>query len=234
MERKPCFGSIREVTLKGGFTKTDAKPECRECEHFRDCLRDGKRLAEEEDQREELRKQNMMAKIIDLSAVFSNDLGSCLLEFLNRIYDSPLGMILFRNLVIFYELPEDEPSIPLTIPMSKETLELLQSEEDGALGGTLPGESGPSRNPFFIRLVLIKRSFPNNRKANVGLIAHEVVRMFSRDDSGLRQIRKTLGDSERELFKKMDDRQRIPWLMKRWGFQEELEAMRQALSGLQP
>ena len=132
MERKDCFGSIQEVTLKNGLTKTNAKPECRNCDEVRDCLRYGKQAVEEKRERDELRKQNMIAQIIDISVVLSNELGSCLLEFLNRIYNSSLGELLFRNLLLFYEIPKDIFSMPLTIPISPATLDLIQGETEEA------------------------------------------------------------------------------------------------------
>lgn len=236
MERKDCFGSIQEVTLENGLTKTNAKPECRNCEEVRDCIRFSKKAAEEKQEREELRKQNMIAQIIDISVVLSNEIGTCLLEFLNRIYSSSLGAVLFRNLLLFYEIPKNLFSIPLTIPISPETLDLMQGEAVAAEFSTRPTgvyPSGTPREKFFIRVILIQRSFPNNRKANIGLIAHEVARVFSTDDYGIRQMHSTISDSEKDHFKKMDDRQRIPWLLAKWGFLEELEALRQELSSLE-
>ena len=233
MEKKDCFGSIQEVTLDTGVTQTSAKPECRTCDEFRDCLRYSKQVAEEKRERDELRKQTMIAQIIDISVVLSNELGTCLLEFLNRIYNSTLGAILFRNLLVFYEIPKNFLSMPMTIPISPETLDLIQR------GASLSNPSTPStgirqpefsRETFFIRIILIQRSFQNNRKANIGLIAHEVARVFSTDDYGIRQIRETLNDSEKELFRKMDDRQRVPWLLAKWGFLEELEALKREIS----
>jgi hypothetical protein len=236
VERKDCFGSIREIVLKDGLTKTNAKPECRNCEQVRDCMRYGKQLAEERKEREELRKQTMIAQIIDISVVLSNEIGTCLLEFLNRIYNSSLGTVLFRNLLLFYEIPKSFFSMPLTIPISQETLRLIQGESEGSgplnrTTGVHPTEA--SREKFFIRIILIQRSFQNNRKANIGLIAHEVARVFSTDDYGIRQIRETLNDSEKNLFKKMDERQRMPWLLTKWGFLEELEALKQEIPSLE-
>lgn len=236
MEQKDCFGSIQEMTLESGLTTTNAKPECRNCEQVRDCLRYGKQMAEEKREREELRKQNLIAKIIDISVVLSNELGTCLLEFLNRIYNSSLGEVLFRNLLLFYEIPKDLFSMPLAIPISSETLDLIQGEAMTTGSSTrLTGmnSSETSKEKFFIRIILIQRSFQNNRKANIGLIAHEVARAFSTDDHGIRQIHATLGDSEKNLFKKMDEKQRIPWLLSKWGFLDELEAMKQELSSFE-
>jgi len=236
VERKDCFGSIQEVALESGLTKTNAMPECRTCDEVRDCLRHGKKAAEEKRERDELRKQNMIAQIIDISVVLSNELGTCLLEFLNRIYSSTLGAVLFRNLLLFYEIPKNLFSMPLTIPISPGTLDLIQGEAVASENSTRPAgihQPGASRGKFFIRIILIQRSFPNNRKANIGLIAHEVARVFSTDENGIRQIRETLSDSEKDLFKKMDDRQRMPWLLEKWGFLEELEALRKELSSLE-
>lgn len=232
MEKKDCFGSIQEMILESGLTKTNAKPECRNCEQVRDCMRYGKQMAEEKREQEELRKQNLIAQIIDISVVLSNELGTCLLEFLNRIYNSSLGAILFRNLLLFFEIPKNLFSMPLTIPISQDMLNLIQAETEAVENPTYPTEmhQPKSKEKSFIRIILILRSFPDNRKANVGLIAHEVARVFSTDDHGIRQLRATLSDSEKDLFKKMDDKQRIPWLLAKWGFLEELEALKQELS----
>jgi hypothetical protein len=236
MGKKDCFGSIQEVTFKDGMTRTNAKPECRSCDEVRDCLRYAKQAAEEKREKDELQKQNMIAQIIDLSIIVSNEVGSCLLESLNRIYNSSLGEILFRNLLLFYEIPKEIFSISLTIPISSATLELVQGEavkaEDPVQSTGTQGP-GTSKRGFTIRVVLIQNSFQNNRKANLGLIAHEVARVFSTDENGIRQIRETLSDSEKDLFKKMDDRQRMPWLLEKWGFLEELEALKQEVSFLE-
>ncbi len=218
------------------MTRTNAKPECRNCEELRDCLRYGKQMAEEKRERDELRKQTMIAKIIDISVFLSNEFGTCLLEFLNRIYSSSLGEILFRNLLLFYEIPKGLYSMPITIPITAETIDLLQgksseAEPSNQTRGFRPSET--SKEKIFIRIVLIQRSFQNNRKANIGLIAHEVARVFSMDDHGIRQILEVLNDSEKDLFKKLDGRQRIPWLLTKWGFLEELEAMKQEVSSLE-
>src|SRR5271157_6617188 len=94
MDHKECFGSLKEVNLSGGRTMTQSRAECRNCEEIRDCLRYTKQLADEKKEKEELRKQNLITQIIDHSYVFSNDLGSCILKFLSKIYSSPLGAIL--------------------------------------------------------------------------------------------------------------------------------------------
>lgn len=130
MARRECFGSLKEVIVKDGYTMTQSRPECRTCEEFRDCLRQGKNILEEEqaveranekDELNELTKQNMIAQIIDLSQMISNEIGSCLLDFLNRIYNSPLNMILFKNLLLFHEIPKGTNSSALTIPISPST-----------------------------------------------------------------------------------------------------------------
>ena len=74
MDKKDCFGSIREILLKDGQTITQSKPECRNCDEIRDCLRISKKLEEEERERDELRKQNIIAQTIDHSHVTSNEL----------------------------------------------------------------------------------------------------------------------------------------------------------------
>jgi len=235
VERKDCFGSIQEVTLKDGLTRTDAKPECRTCEEVRDCLRYAKQAAEEKRAEDELQKQNMIAQIIDLSIIISNEVGSCLLEALNRIYNSSFGEILFRNLLLFYEIPQEIFSTSLTIPISSATLDLIQGERVRTKSPTQPtGTQEPkaSKRGFAIKVVLIQNSFQNNRKANIGLIAYEVARVFSSDEDGLRQIESTLDPSEKVFFKKMNGTQRIPWLMEKWGFLEELEVFRKEHSSL--
>ena len=60
----------------------------------------------------------------------------------------------------------------------------------------------------------------------MGLIAHEVARLFSSDSDGVNQILKTLSASENNRFKKMDTEQRVKWLMEEWGFSDELEALK--------
>jgi len=233
VERKDCFGSIQEVTHKDGLTRTDAKPECRTCEDVRDCLRYAKQVAEEKRAKDELQKQNMIAQIIDLSVVVSNEVGSCLLEALNRIYNSSFGEIFFRNLLLFYEIPKEIFSTSLAIPISSAVLGLVQGEGVKAENPIQPtGAQGPgaSKRGFAIRVVLIQNSFQNNRKANIGLIAHEVARVFSSDEDGLRQIESTLDPSEKALFKKMNRTQQIPWLLEKWGLLEELEVFRKEQS----
>jgi hypothetical protein len=222
MDRKGCFGSIREVTVSVSQTVTHARPECRNCEEIRECLRTSKQIEEEKRERDELRKQNMIAQIIDDSHVTSNEIGSCLLEFLSRIYSSPLGMILFKNLLLFYEVPRGSSSSNLTIPISRKTMGLIRGE------GSEREQTGLEE--FTLRIVLFQKSFPNQPKANMGMIACEVARAFASDDSGIKQIFQTLSNSETHLFKKMDTETRVKWLIEKWGFGEEFEALKKAMT----
>jgi len=222
MERRDCFGSIKEVTVDVGRTLTHARPECRNCEEIRDCLRTSKQIEEERKERDELRKQNLIAQIIDHSHITSNEIGSCLLEFLSRIYSSPIGMILFRNLLLFYEVPQRSSSFHLTIPISRKTMGLIQGEGSGGERTDLEG--------FTLRIVLFKQSFPNHPKANMGMIAHEVARAFASDDLGIKQIIQTLSDSETDLFKRMDIETRTNRLVAKWGFLEEFEAFEKEMT----
>ncbi len=224
MEKKECFGAIEETTNSMGLTTVNTKPECRTCEQFRDCLRESKQAIEEKKEKNELRKQNLISQIIDTSHMISNEVGSCLLEFLNRIYNSPLGKVLFRNLLLFCEIPTETLSHSLSFSISPSTLEWIRggSEE----GETVPNPKGNGKEEVDIRIVLIQRHFPDNRKANMGLIAYEVTRLFSADQKGMKQVLQTLSPSEINQFKKMESDQRIGWLMNKWGFQEELEALR--------
>ena len=235
MERKECFGSIRETTHKGGFAMTQFRPQCRDCRDLRDCLRYGKESLENReasekknalDELNELRKQEMITRIIDLSEMLSNELGSCLLEFLNRIYSSPVASVLLKNLLLFYEIPPDKMSTTITLPISMTTNPSSGGEihvghpEDASI----TYKQKLSEGGVTLRIVLLQKSFPGNRKANMGLIAHEVARMFSSDDLGVRQIFNVLSDSEGDLFETMDAPQRMIWLLERWGFKEEFKA----------
>jgi hypothetical protein len=91
-------------------------------------------------------------------------------------------------------------------------------------------QQGASKKGICLYIVLIQRSFPKNRKANVGLVAYEVARLFSSDSQGIGQILQTLTYSEIDLFKKMDAEQRMNWLLEKWGFLEELQAFRKEIS----
>ena len=229
MDHKDCFGSLKEVSLNNGQTVTQSRPECRNCQEIRDCLRYTKQLADENEEREELRIQNWITEIIDHSFVVSNELGSCLLKFLNRIYTSSLGAILFKNLFLFFEIPQNSLSSNLSISISQTMMGLLRGEKD---------ESNPPPNPqvthqrrgleegFTLRIVLFQRSFPNSPEANMGMIAYEAARALASDDLGIKQILQVLSDSEANLFKKMDPEARIRWLIGKWGFLEEFEALK--------
>jgi len=205
MERKECFGSIQEVVTGDDMTMIQATFGCRECLDFRECLQFAK-------DQEELRKQNMIAKSIDLSEIHSNEIGACLLEILSRIYSSPLGSALFNTLLLFYEVPRDASSFILNIPFSASTLKVING-----------GEKGFSKDGFTLRVVLIQRQFPGLRKVNMGFIAHEVARALASDQSGVKQIVDVLSDEEATKFRKMDPRLRTSWLVKKWGFQDEVD-----------
>jgi len=217
MGNKDCFGSIKEVTVNVGQTVTHTRPECRNCEEIRDCLRASKQIEEERKEKDELRKQDLIGRIIDLSHIISNEIGVCLLEFLSRIHSSPLGMILFKNPLLFYEVPRGSTSFNLTIPISQKTMGLFRGEGSGRERTVL--------EEFTLRIVLLHKSFPNQPKANMGLIACEVARAFASDDLGIKQIFQTLSNSETDLFKKMDTETRMKWLIEKWGFGEEFEAL---------
>jgi hypothetical protein len=223
MGHKDCFGSIKEVAVNFGQTITHTRPECRSCEEIRDCLRTSKQIEEEKNERDELRKQDLIAQIIDLSFITSNEIVSCLLEFLSRIYSSPLGMILFKNLLLFYEVPQNLLSFNLTIPISQKTMNLIREEEDEA--GRMGLEEG-----FTLRIVLFQKSFPNQPKTNMGMIAYEVARTFVSDELGIKQILRALSDSETNLFKKMDSEARMRWLIEKWGFLDEFKEFKKERS----
>ena len=223
---------MKEVILKDGLTKIQTKPACRDCQEFRDCLLYSKQPPEDREKRDELRKQDIISRIIDLSQVFSNEIVVCLFEFLNRIYSSTLASVLFRNLLLFYEIPRDTFSLTLNIPISPSTLFLLQEAEtevEYPTDQTMTYRREIPEEGFFLHIILIQRSFPNNRKANMGLIAHEVARFFASESRGINQVLQTLTDAELNLFKKMEGDQQISWLMKRWGFQDELEALKEEM-----
>ena len=228
MERRACFGTMQEITRPDGCTSLQTKPECRTCMELMECLRHGKKATEEKNEKDELKKQEMIAQTLDLSQILTNEVGSCILEFLNRIYRSPLGGILFKNLLLFFEMPLKGSSLSLTVPVSSTILDMVQGGEDetGQSGdrSALPGEQKP-RDGFTFRIILIQKHFPNNRKANTGLIAREVIRTFSSDDDGMDQICQVLTAPETKLFRTMGPESRVKWLMQKWGFLEELKAI---------
>ncbi len=233
MDRKDCFGSLKEISLNQSQTTTQARPECRTCEEIRDCLRYSKQLDEEEKEKDELNKQNMIAQIIDHSHVISNEIGSCLLEFLNKLYSSPLGAALFKNFLVFHEISPNSISSNLSIPISQPLLDLLQG------GKTEPGVPSPSQvtqqrggldQGIAFRIILFQRSFPKNPKANMGMIAYEVARTLASDDLGVKQILDILPEVEKKLFKKMNTALKMNWLIEKWGFQGELEALKEEMA----
>jgi hypothetical protein len=233
MDKKDCFGSIREILLKNGQTITQSKPECRNCDEIRDCLRISKKLEEEERERDELRKQNIIAQTIDQSHIISNELGSCLLEFLSRIYSSSLGAILLKNLFLFYEIPQGSLSSTLTIPISQTILNLIQGEKGEGGDSPFPPATQKQRGRkevFALRIFLLQKSFPNLPKANMGMIAYEVARAFASDDLGIKQILQVLSDSEADQFKRMDTEARMKWLIGKWGFLDEFEALKKEMA----
>jgi len=229
---KECFGSITETAAAGGQTITQTKLECQNCEEIRDCLRQSKQWSEEKRENDELRKQEMIAWIIDISIILSNDIGACLLEFLSRIYSIPLGQVLFKNLLLFYEVPRNKLSSTLTIPISRPIMNLILGEGDEEEDPASYPDPGKNKNGFVLRAVLIQKSFPNNRKANMGLIAYEVARMLTSDKLVIQQILPLLSDSETRIFKNSESEQRTRWLIGKWGLLDELEALKKELAAL--
>jgi hypothetical protein len=233
MDHKNCFGSLKETSLYDGRTVTQSRPECRNCDEIRDCLRYTKQLADEKKEKDELRKQNLIAQIIDHSHVLSNELGSCLLKFLSRIYSSSLGTILFKNLFLFFEIPRKALSSNLSIPISRTMMDLLRGEKDEAVP---PPNPHPPLQPrgheqgFTLRIILFQGSFPNHPEANIGMIAHEVARAFASDNLGIKQILQVLSDSEANQLKTLDVEARTRWLIEKFGFLDEFEALKKELA----
>ena len=64
----------------------------------------------------------------------------------------------------------------------------------------------------------------------MGLIAYEVARAFASDDLGIKQILQVLSDSETDLFKRMDVEARMKWLIGKWGFLDEFEALKKEMA----
>ena len=92
----------------------------------------------------------------------------------------------------------------------------------------------PGLQEFTLRIVLFQKSFPNQPKANMGLIAHEVARAFASDDVGIKQMIQPLSDSEKDSFKKMNIETRMKWLIEKWGFREEFEALKKEMAAAKP
>jgi hypothetical protein len=233
MGHKDCFGSLKEVTLPDGRTTTQSRPECRNCDEIRDCLRYPKQLAEEKKEKDELRKQNLITQIIDHSNLLSNELGSCLLKFLSRIYSSSLGAVLFKNLFLFFEIPQNALSSNLSIPISRTMMDLLRGEKDQPAPPPNPHSPHQQRTleeGFTLRIILFERSFPKNPEANVGMIAHEVARAFASDNLGIKQILQVLPESEANQLRKLDIEARKRWFIEKWGFMDEFEALKKELA----
>jgi hypothetical protein len=218
MQRKKCFGSIKQVQLDNGMAMTQTQAECRDCEDFRDCLFDFK-------SRDEAKKQDVIATIIDHSDVHSNEVGSCLLDFLNRMYNHPVGASLFKDLILFHETVKGDLPPALTIPLSPS---LLQSVMDGTSpfgdSETHPPEgAGSSERNLLLRIILLQKNFPNNRKANIGVIAHQVATLFASNE-WVGRTAEALPEEDAKVFRKMDARLRINWMVEKWGFKDEHEA----------
>jgi len=230
MAKRQCFGSIKEVVLENGMTMTQTRDECRDCADFRDCLFHGKERADE-------KKQNLIARIIDHSEVISNELGTCLLEFLNRMYGNPVGKALLNGLVLFFEVPPNSSSLTVTVPLSRSLLESIHSASGESTQPFDPSKIDQQESPsksLMLRIILLQRRFANNRKANIGLIVHEVASMLSSNDHGTNQVVEVLPESDGRVFAKMDMRLRMNWLIEKWGFQKEHEAFRNEVSRLEP
>jgi hypothetical protein len=228
MARKACFGSIKEVMVGDGMAMTQTRPECEDCPDFRECLFHVRIKDDEE-------KQDLIAKIIDHSEVVSNELGSCLLEFLNRMYSSAVGISIFNDLLLFYEVPPHTSSVTVRVPIPRTLIESAQPARPKATVAEVlsnPSQAEGSDAWVTLQLILLQRSFPNNRKANLGLIAHEVASLFASSDSGIRQIMQVISEQEARVFRKMDVRLRTNWLVEKWGFQAEHEAFRNEVAQL--
>ena len=233
MGHKECFGTLKEITLPDGRTITQSRPECRNCDEIRDCLRYPKKIAEEKREKEELRKQNLITQIIDHSNLLSNELGSCLLKFLSRIYSSSLGAVLFKNLFLFFEIPPKALSSNLSISISKTMMDLLRGEKDQPNPASTPHFPHQQKTPdegFTLRIILFQQSFPKNPDANMGMIAHEVARAFASSDLGIKQILQTLSESEASQLKKLEGEARTRWLIEKFGFLDEFNALKKELA----
>ncbi len=64
----------------------------------------------------------------------------------------------------------------------------------------------------------------------MGMIAYEAARALASDDLGIKQILQVLPDSEANIFKKLDPEGRIKWLIAKWGFLEEFEALKKIVA----
>ncbi len=64
----------------------------------------------------------------------------------------------------------------------------------------------------------------------MGMIAYEAARALASDDLGIKQILQVLPDPEANAFRKMDPEARIKWLIGKWGFLEEFEALKKIVA----
>lgn len=234
MEHRTCFGSIQEITRPDGLITTAARHECRSCEEMLECLRHARRRAETKREKDEIEKQERIARILDLSQIVSNEVGSCLLRFLNRIYHSSFGSVLLKNLLLFFELTDRSPSFSLTVPLPPSIFRLVSDDNDREeTGSLLAGARSdlPTPSGLTLRIILIQTSFPGNHHATMGLLAREVVRALSSDRDGLEQILKVLPGAEARRLETMLSEARVKWLMQKWGFEEEAKALEKALTG---
>ena len=232
MDHKDCFGSLKEVSLSGGRTMTQSRPECRSCQEIRDCLRYTKQIDDEKKEKEELRKQNLITQVIDHSYVFSNELGSCILKFLGRIYSSSLGAVLFKNLFLFFEIPRNSLSSNIPISISRTMMDLFRGEKDGP-EPSHPQAAHQRRGPeeqLTLRIILFQKSFPDSPEANIGMIAYETARALASDDLGIKQILQVLSDPEADRLRKLDAEARTRWLIEKWGFLDEFEALKKEMA----
>ncbi len=233
MDHKSCFGSMKEVTLSDGQTSVQSRAECRTCQEIRDCLRHTRQLADEQKEKDELKKQSWITEIIDHSFVVSNELGSCLLKFLNKIYSSSIGAILFKNLFLFFDVPQNTLSSNLSISISRTMMGLLRGDREESNPPSNPQAFYHQRKPdegFTLRIILFQRSFPNSQEANMGMIAYEAARALASDDLGIKQILQVLSESEASAFRKMDLEARIKWLIAKWGFLEEYGSLKKIVA----
>jgi hypothetical protein len=62
------------------------------------------------------------------------------------------------------------------------------------------------------------------------MIAYEAARALASDDLGIKQILQVLSDSEANQLRKMDAEARASWLIGKWGFWDEIEALKKELA----
>ena len=64
----------------------------------------------------------------------------------------------------------------------------------------------------------------------MGMIAYEAARALASDDLGVKQILQILPNPDANSFRKMDLEARIKWMIGKWGFLEEVEALRKIVA----